>query len=433
MEHTWDTSQNVGRIVPTFLQFVTPLDTWQGMQIHVGRMSPMNKPAFGTLFSDTYFFYVPLASIWREDMITSSYNFMDVISGKQTGYSWPTASVTYAKGDDTYGIESYLGVGFKGAAQSNFTINKLPRMAYNHIYNKMFLDERNQTEVTIDSSDGLRRANFKGKGYYQLLMSDVEQGATVTVDTSGASVNVNTIKDAFNEQKYAELKERYGEEYEDILRLHGVNPSSLAREEVQLVAKGSTQVGISEVQVTATSASENSGEYVGHGIVINRTKMQPRLFLDYGILMGVNVLRPRLTLKNTIPPWADMTDHEDYYHAAYANRSHRNVPGHRISSIASDANRNATYAYEPYYNWLRSAPDVVAGVYNDVDTYDDQIMVRELGANAGAIESHANLMQVNDSDFEYLLQDTTQPDMFTHCINRIGKRSIVAKESGHVK
>ena len=126
-----------------------------------------------------------------------------------------------------------------------------------------------------------------------MVQSDIELGAAVTVDTSGSTLGVDAIQDSIRESRYKQILEKYGTEYEDLLKLHGINPSSLAREEVQLVARNSTTVGVSEVMVTATSASENSGEYVGHGIAINKMNVRPRLYIDYGILMGLSVLSPR--------------------------------------------------------------------------------------------------------------------------------------------
>ena len=85
MSHNWDTTQDIGNIVPTFAQYVTPLDTWSGNQVTVGRMSPMNKPVFGDFYHDQFLFYVPLQAIWNENALSGYGDFRDAIVDNSVG------------------------------------------------------------------------------------------------------------------------------------------------------------------------------------------------------------------------------------------------------------------------------------------------------------------------------------------------------------
>jgi hypothetical protein len=429
MRHNWETHNETGRLTPTFLQYVTPLDTWGGIQTILGRMSPLNKPVFGQFHYDQYLFYIPIQAIWNKSTLSFNEEFRDVITGQDTSYTWPSKNISAVLGDNVRNnIEHMFGLGLKGAAQGDINVSALPRMAYNHVVNKFFLDGRVDTELTIDTTSTLHACKFKGSQYFQTLMTDVEQGARVTIDTSASTLNINEVSDAMKSQRYAELKERYGEEYEDILKLHGVNPSSMAREEAQLVGKGSTQVGISEVLATATSAGENTGEYVGHGIVVGKMAVPKRLYLDYGLLIGVSVLRPRLMLRNVKEPHWDVKTPEDMYNRFNVGKTHKNVLGETISTIASDAQRAATYAYSPYYHWLRKTQDICTSMYNTDDTYIDQIMAKNAGSAASTIDDYQTVGQVAQADYDYLFQDSAQPHMFTRVMNSIGKRSQIPPE-----
>ena len=424
--HNWDTTADIGKIMPSFYKFVTPLDTWGGQQVSIGRLSPMNKPFYGDLYLDTFFFFVPLKDIWNRDQGFAD-EFRDIIGNKDTSYTWPLTTSSKAKSDANFDLHGSFGVGVRQSTEAAYVITATHSMAYQHVYNKYFMDPRFETEIDLTSGDNnVKTASFKGQGYLQLLQNDIEQGSPVTVDTSGSTLAVQTIKDAMREDSYKRLKERYGEEYEDILKLHGVNPGSLGKEGAQLVAKGSSTVGVSEVLATAEGSTTKTGEYSGHGIVIHRTSVPKRLYLEYGVLLGVSVFRPRLGLKNRIPYEFTITDGDDLYHKFYVGNQMRNVPAQEIFSGLLAANRGDPFAYIDKYEYLRKSTDVVAGQYLVEDTYDEQIFAREHGAfGASAPDSHADMMSVNKNEWDYLFQDSSQPHVFLHHMNRVGVNSIV--------
>jgi hypothetical protein len=424
LRHNWNTDMAVGKIVPTFMQYTTPLDTFGGQQIGIGRLSPMNKPSFGEMYFDQYLFHVPFAGIWNEKLYPSgTEDFRDVITGQDTSYAWPTISRSEYKGDGSNLIEHYLGLGKIVSGGASIVASKIPRMVYNHICNKFFLQGSDSSEVNLITNANLIRANYKGEGYFKTLQSDVEQGATVTIDTSASTLDIREVTDAIRNQRYKELKEKYGEEMEDVLRLHGVNPSALAREEAQLVAKGTTTVGISEVLNTSDT---DTGDYVGHGIVIGRMNVPKRLYLDWGILMGVAVLRPRQSIKNRVPKEFLVKTPEELYQRFYEDSSHWNVTGEEITTQAGDAARAAVWGYSEPYHYLRKVPDFVCGRLLDVDTFDDQFMIRETGDGSG-IETKEAVDRVVDTQYDYMFQaaDSVQPHCLLHCKNHVGKVSQI--------
>jgi hypothetical protein len=431
LKHNWDTTMKIGHLVPTFMQYVTPLDTFGGMQTAIGRMAPMNKPVFGEFYFDQFFVYVPFQAVWNKSMGTFDEEFRDVITNQDVSYTWPAATDTNnVGGSDVFKIEHYLGLGLAGTGLTDITYSALPRYAYNHAVNKFFLDERTESERSL-STTTLKSVRYKGENYHNTIADDIEQGSTVTIDTSNSTLDVNEVTDAIREQRYAEIKEKYGQEYEDILKLHGVNPSSLAMQDIQLIGKGSTQVGISEVMVQASSTGQDAGEYVGHGIVIGRCNVPKRLYLDYGIILGFGVLRPRFTIKNRVPKEFLVMTPEDLYHKFYAQRSHDNVLGQEISSVISVANRDAVYGYHAPYTYLRKTADVVTGRYIYDSTYDDQHLAIEQGSDGSSATTYANLNLVNYSDYNHLFQDSDEPNMYLHCKNSIGKLSQVPPHRGN--
>jgi len=431
-KHTWDTTARIGKIVPSFIRPVTMLDTWGGIQKSIARFSPMNKPVFGEFHYDTFFFYVKLTDIWNKSQWPSATEeFRDVITNQDVSYNWPTLTANLATtGSVTTNLHhNGFGIGTGHSTQPTaIALSLLPTMAYNHVFNKFFRDKSySGSEIDIQSNLGFQNANYKGKNYFYMMQQDIEQGSTVTVDTSGSTLDISDVKDAMRAENYAKLKERYGEEYEDILRLHGVN--AFNQEGPMLIAKGSARAGISEVLSTADSGTKEVGDYVGSGMVYSETNVPKRLFLEHGYILGVNVLRPRLTLKQRIDRMHRVINPEDLYHKFYVGNKMETVKNSEIfTGLSSAGDFDAAYGYVEKYDYLRTSEDVVAGDYVNTDIYDDQIMAIKMGTNGAATPTHHNyIRRVIDTQYDDLFQDSTEPHVFVHHRNNIGVSSIIPR------
>lgn len=420
-KHTWDTTAEIGYIVPSFAKIVTQLDTWGGLQTSIARMSPMNKPTFGTMHWDSYFFYVKFSDIWGPEHGDAD-DFKQVFTAKDSSYTWPTHTVP-PKGGTFLNIDNYFGVGMRETTQTGPSVSSLPRRCYNHVWNHFFRDERFQAEVNITSNNAPLQCNYKGQGFLNMIQNDIEQGSTVTINTAGSTVDIQDIQDAMKDQRYKKLKEKYGEEFEDVLRLHGVNIGHV--DGPILVAKSTTQIGISEVLSTAEGTTTEVGEYAGHGIGIMRTKVPKRLYLEPGFLFGVTMLRPRLVIKNRIPYEWLITAPLDLYHKFEVGQKLRDVTNKELYSLVSDATRDTVVGYVDKYEHLRKTPDVVAGVYLDHETYDDYHMAWEDGT--GTTSGGLAFQPVGNLTYNRLFQDTAQPAIFCHHRNNIGVNSIVPR------
>jgi hypothetical protein len=427
MKHRWDTSFQIGQIMPVFRQEVTPLDRWNGNSVMVGRMSPMNKPVFGMFEFETYYFFVPYSQVWTEEEISGYGEFKDYI-GQREGVSptFPTLTHSQIKGFTNDSIMTSMGVGCRGSAQGTETLNMLGVMAYNHCYNHFFQDDIVSGKVAL-SSQTLRSASHKKNTLLRKATDDIEVGTVQTVNTSGSQLSVIDIQEAFENQDWAEIRERYGDEYDDILRMMGVRGADKLNNAPELIGYASSPVGVSEVLNTSNT---DTGEYVGHGIVTHRFNLRKKMFTEWGTILGLAVLRPTSTFKNKIEHWFNINNegdtHQHFYNPAFNRMSHDVVRGKHIHSLATTATRDSIIGYVPKYEWLRHAENVVAGEYLKVDTYDPQIIVREGAENAAAIGLEEASI-IDRDDYAYLFQSTSEPQMFLTAYNQIGKLSQIPR------
>lgn len=428
MRHRWDTSFRIGQITPIFREEVTPLDTWRGTSVQVGRLSPLNKPVFGMFEYEVYFFFVPYQQVWTEAEASGYGEFSDYI-GQREGYSptWPTFSHSPAKGSTPDAIATFMGHSSRGSTQAAFSgSNMLPLMQYNHIYNHFFQDDVVSAEVAL-TSQTLRSASHKKNTILRKATDDIEKGTTVSVDTSGSTLDIPDITDAIEEQDWAEMRERYGDEHDDVLRMMGVQMPAKQNNAPELIAYGRSPVGISEVLNTSNT---DTGEYVGHGIVTNRLSLRKKLFTDYGSIIGLAVLRPSSTFKNKKEKWWHVPNetnaHQYLYNPAFDKMSHDVVRAHELHGLATSATRDGVIGYVPKYEWLRHAENVVAGEYLLSDAYDAQIIHREGSENAAAIGLEEASI-IDHDDYDFLFQSATEPHMFLTCHHSIGKLSQVPR------
>lgn len=166
MRHTWDASMFIGYLYPTFRQEVVPLDTWWGNITQLGRMSPMNKPVFGNFMLDTYFFFVPHRLTWNSQFASIDDDFGDVITEKDSSPDWPTMLMSQYKGQGAVLLPSAFGCGVKNVTgDSNYSINALPIIAYNLIYNEFFAEDQFAQTVVPDTNQTLKQINYKKADY----------------------------------------------------------------------------------------------------------------------------------------------------------------------------------------------------------------------------------------------------------------------------
>ena len=124
MRHQWITGARIGEILPCFFQEVAPGDTWNGRQLGLFRVSPLDKPAFSALNVSVHFFFVPWRLVFDE--------FEDVMTGVDTVTTWPNDT----RGDSTDNENLFGQFGAGPTATGTYAGNSLPTRAYNLIFNE---------------------------------------------------------------------------------------------------------------------------------------------------------------------------------------------------------------------------------------------------------------------------------------------------------
>lgn len=360
MEHNYSTGMRTGELVVTMYQDVVPGEVWYGRSTTVARIDPLNKPAFISMGIHTRKFFVPYRTLDPD--------YVDYWMGRSPEYTYPTIDIGFLNGTNSkvhqmFGLPTTLN-------RDNREVCAFPLMAYNKIWNDHFRQsEMNEVSLTYE---GVHRVSHPTNQYFTKMRSDQQLGDPVAVDTT-PELTIPSIRDGWAIQRLQEHRLLYGDKFTDQLKRFGVNaPAGLIDQAIPISA-GKGIIGISEVVETATTATSNSGQMTGHGIVTFGNNLKPRKFLEPGIIMEVAYARPRLSLANNIPRiWLkDADDPTSEYQPETAVQSDAIVQSDEIHALQSVANTN--FAYIDNYEWLRGANDVTAGgmLYTDYLPYTE--------------------------------------------------------------
>jgi hypothetical protein len=405
MHHQWLSAPNIGVLDPIFIQEVTPGDTWQGHSTAIHRMAPMNAPAYMNLKIHTGFFFVPHSMTFPE--------FPDVITGNDTSTAWPTITYAPASFSDWY----RFGVGLASLTPN---LNALPVRAFNKVWNEYFRNPLTTSERSLDAIS-VARVNFPSSSWHGGLTDEIQQGSEETIPVQSGTpdyVKTTDVRDYMNRQRMRERRAQYGDKYQDLLRSYGVQPDNLSLDKPELVAKSTCTMGISEVVATATSTSEETGEYRGHGIIGKRIPFRKRMFKEHGTLIGVQWSRPRMLIQHKHDHMWNIGDKDDLYHPELANDTQVEVTNREVYSSASS---EATFAYQARDEWLRSPVDTVSGgmLSSTKEEFYAKIDM------SGGLPTMAFLQQVQDYDHLFQDQTASRADIRSLYDHKISKTSII--------
>lgn len=139
---------NSGYLVPIFVDWAYPGDTFNLRAAMFARLATPRVPVMDNMYAETFFFSVPIRLIWDNFQ-----RFMgeQIDPGASTDFLEPQITSTAGSGYSVETIFDYMGLptgvpGYKHSA--------LPLRAYNLIYNEWFRDQNLQNRLTLNKGDG---------------------------------------------------------------------------------------------------------------------------------------------------------------------------------------------------------------------------------------------------------------------------------------
>jgi len=146
--HGLKTAFNSGYLVPIYVDEVLPADTFSLKLSAVARLSTPIVPFMDNLYTDFFFFFVPLRLLQSnfKKLMGEQANPADSVS-----FIAPTTTVNTGSGYAVESLQDYMGL---PVGIDDYTHNTYHLRAYNLIWNEFFRDQNLQDSVVVDLDDG---------------------------------------------------------------------------------------------------------------------------------------------------------------------------------------------------------------------------------------------------------------------------------------
>ena len=422
--HGYKTTLNAGDLVPFFVDEALPGDTFRMNATIFARLATPIVPIIDNLRMDTFYFAVPLRLLWN--------NFKKFMGeqnnpGDSTDYLIPQVTAP-AGGIVVGGMGDYFGL---PTGIENVTVNALPFRAYNMIWNEFFRDQNLQDRKTESKDDGPDNENIyrimkrgkrhdyftsclpwpqKGEGVEiplgdkAPLTHDVgpaatnlgvwstqasawqQMGASTTslesstnvsnetdalyADLSEASAaTINSLRTAFQLQKFLERDARGGTRYTELVRSHfGVVSPDARLQRPEYLGGGSVPVQINAVQQTSeTGATTPQGNLAAFGTVASKSNGFTKSFTEHCIIIGLVNVRADLSYQQGIPKMFSRSTREDFYFPVFSHLGEQAVLQKEIFASGVPAEDDLVFGYQERYAEYRYYPSKITGKLRSTD------------------------------------------------------------------
>lgn len=202
--HAYKTTFDAGYLIPFYVDWALPGDTFH-LQCHaVCRLSTPMKPLLDNMYLETFFFAVPYRLVWA--------NFVKMMGeqvnpGDSTSYVIPKMTVPVG-GYNVGTVQDYMGIPTGVACTAaSWTHSSLPLRAYYRIYNEWFRDQNliNSVGLGTEVGDGpdsgaVSSVVKRGKrhDYFTSCLPWTQKGTAQSVPLTGVAdvkgIALNTAK-----------------------------------------------------------------------------------------------------------------------------------------------------------------------------------------------------------------------------------------------
>lgn len=184
--------------------------------------------------------------------------------------------------------------------------------------------------------------------------------------TALGSVTINSLRQAFQLQKFLENCARSGTRYTEIIRGHfGVISPDARLQRPEYLGGRSTRININPVvQTSSTDATSPQGNLSAFGVVGSDTNVMSRSFTEHGYIIGLVSVRADLTYQQGLNRMWSRKTRYDFYWPTFAHLGEQSVLNKEIFYQDDDSKHDeneAVFGYQERYAEYRYFPNQITG------------------------------------------------------------------------
>ena len=173
---------------------------------------------------------------------------------------------------------------------------------------------------------------------------------------------INTLRQAFQIQKFLEKQARGGSRYIEVLANHfNVRSPDARLQRPEYLGGGSSRIHINAVpQTSSTDTNSPQGNLAAFGVVGDQYHGFTKSFVEHGVLIGLVSVRAPLAYQQGLNRMFMRRDIYDFYFPTFAHLGEQTITNGEIYMQGTDAD-NDVFGYQERYAEYRYKPDLVTG------------------------------------------------------------------------
>lgn len=419
LSHERKLSCDMGQLVPIMCEEVVPGDTFRTKTEMLVRLSPLLAPVYHRINAFTHFFFVPtrlLQTNW-ESFITGGADGLDATAiptvtsgagGKAAGTLWdyfglPTGvnnlsvvaypfrayQLIYNEWYRDQSLQSKVAVSLGDGADVTTSLDLRTRNWEKDYFTSALPWSQRGAAVTLPlgtsapvelnsvnaagrmlKTDGTQQNTAEPLNKQNTALNSVIYGSTSSQNykydpngtlianlTNATAASINTIRQAFQTQRWLENNARSGARYIESVMAHfyGVRPEDYRVQRPEYLGGGRSPIIVSEViQTSATVAGQTAqGNLAGHGFSAQASHEFTKSFTEHGYIIGILSIMPRTAYYQGAPRMWNRTSKLDFYWPEFAHLGEQGILQKEIYATGVSNDDNAIFGYAPRYEEYR--------------------------------------------------------------------------------
>ena len=183
-------------------------------------------------------------------------------------------------------------------------------------------------------------------------------------------LDINSLREAFALQRFAEHRAMYGSRYVEYLRYLGIKASDARLQRPEYLGGGKQVIQFSEVLQTA-EGTDPVGTLRGHGIAAMRSNRYRRFFEEHGYVLTVMIVRPKAVYMQGVNRHWLRRVREDYFQTELQHIGQQEVYTKELygAAPAGEDGGLKVFGYQNRYDDYRGAQSYVCGEFRDILDY----------------------------------------------------------------
>lgn len=223
-----------------------------------------------------------------------------------------------------------------------------------------FIEARRSPSVStsangyVSSLSGVTGVSYEGV-YPCNLYADLSQATAATI---------NSLRQAFQLQKFYERDARGGTRYTEIIRSHfGVVSPDARLQRPEYLGGNSERVYVNPVvQTSSTDSTTPQGNLAAFGVVSSSGNGFTRSFTEHGVIIGLVNVRVDLNYQNGIDRKFSRRTRVDYYWPSFAHLGEQAVLNKEIYAQGTSVDDDV-FGYQERYAEYRYKPSLITGKF----------------------------------------------------------------------